>query len=128
MTVGTGKILDSVMHGWGQDFDNKIEYLEVIKPSLLSYKHFGESEDYNFTVFILFEEVEGKTLLTMKSVFKSKAIIEELDRKVKAIEGAKQTLDRLENYIKILASNKPINNPKKNRKYEKDNFIYAHIA
>ena len=101
------------MHGWGQDFDNKIEYLKVIKPSLLSYKHFGESEDYNFTVCILFEEVEGKTLLTMKSVFKSKAIIEELDRRVKAIEGAKQTLDRLENYIKILASNKPINNQKK---------------
>ncbi len=64
----------------------------------------------------------------MKSLFNSKAIIEELNKRVKAIEGAKQTLDRLENYIKILASNKPINNPKKNRKYEKDNFIYAHIA
>ena len=31
----------------------------------------------------------------MKSVFKSKAIIEELNRKVNAIEGGKQTLDRL---------------------------------
>lgn len=49
----------------------------------------------------------------MKSVFKSKAIIDELNRRVKAIEGAKQTLDRLENYIKILASNKPSNNQKK---------------
>ena len=62
---------------------------------------------------ILFEEVEEKTLLTMKSVFKSKSIIEELNRRIRAIEGARQTLDRLENYIKILASNKPINNPKK---------------
>jgi len=43
----------------------------------------------------------------MESVFKSKAIIEELRRKVNVIEGAKQTLDRLENYIKILESNKP---------------------
>jgi hypothetical protein len=43
----------------------------------------------------------------MKSVFKSKAIIEELNRKVNAIEGGKQTLNRLENYIKILESNKP---------------------
>ena len=42
----------------------------------------------------------------MKSVFKSKAIIEELNRKVSAIEGGKQTLNRLENYIKILESNK----------------------
>ncbi len=95
------------MHGWGQDFDSKVEYLEVKKPSLLSYKHFGESEDYNFTVSILFEEVEEKTLLTMKSVFKSKAIIEELNGKVNVIEGGKQTLNRLENYIKMLESNKP---------------------
>ena len=38
----------------------------------------------------------------MKSVFKSKAIIEELNRKVNAIEGGKQTLNRLENYLKTL--------------------------
>ena len=95
------------MHGWGKDFVSKVEYVEVKKPSFLSYTHFGESEDYNFTVSVLFVEVEGKTLLTMKSVFKSKAIIEELNRKVNAIEGGKQTLNRLENYIKILESNKP---------------------
>ena len=92
------------MHGWGQDFDNKVEYVEVKKPSFLSYKHFGESEDYDFTVSVLFEEVEGKTLLTMKSIFKSKAIIEELNRRVNAIEGGKQTLNRLENYLKILVN------------------------
>jgi uncharacterized protein YndB with AHSA1/START domain len=107
MIVESGKTWDSIMHGWGRDFDSKVEYLEVKKPSLLSYKHFGESEDYDFTVSILFAAVEEKTLLTMKSVFKSEAIIEELNRKVNAIEGGKQTLNRLENYIKILASNKP---------------------
>ena len=104
MNVEPGKFWDSIMHGWGQDFDNKIEYVEVKKPSLLSYKHFGESEDYNFTVLILFAEVEGKTLLTMKSIFKSKAIIEELNRRVNAIEGGKQTLNRLENYLKMLVN------------------------
>lgn len=91
------------MHGMGRDWGNKIEYIEVKKPSLISYRHSGErSEDYNFTVSILFEEVEGKTLLTMKSIFKSQAIIEELNRKVNAIEGGKQTLNRLENYLKML--------------------------
>lgn len=95
------------MHGWGKDFVSKVEYVEVKKPSFLSYIHFGESEDYDFTVSVLFDEVEGKTLLTMKSVFKSKAIIEELNRKVNAIEGSKQTLNRLENYIKQLQSDKP---------------------
>ena len=102
MDVKPGGVWDFIMHGMGRDFDNKIEYIEVKKPSLLSYKHSGDREDYNFTVSVLFEEVEGKTLLTMKSVFKSKAIIEELNRKVNAIEGGKQTLNRLENYLKIL--------------------------
>lgn len=107
MNVEPGKIWDFIMHGMGQDWDNKIEYVEVKKPFLLSYKHSGaKSEDYNFTVSVLFEEVEGKTLLTMKSVFKSKAIIEELNRKVNAIEGGKQTLNRLESYLKTLVSSK----------------------
>lgn len=102
MHVEPGKIWDFVMHGWGQDWDNKIEYVEVKKPSLLSYKHSGESADYDFLVSVSFEELEGKTLLTMKSTFKSKEIIEELNRKVNAIEGGKQTLNRLENYLKLL--------------------------
>lgn len=107
MNVEPGSTWDSIMHGWGKDFVSKVEYVEVKKPSFLSYIHFGESEDYDFTVSVLFDEVEGKTLLTMKSVFKSKAIIEELNRKVNAIEGSKQTLNRLENYIKQLQSDKP---------------------
>ena len=76
----------------------------------MSAATFGtRGEDYNFTVSILFEEVEGKTLLTMKSVFKSKAIIEELNRQVNAIEGGKQTLNRLENYLKILVTTRDNN-------------------
>ena len=103
MHVEPGKIWEFIMHGMGRDWDNKIEYTEVKKPLLLSYKHSGaRSEDYNFTVTVLFEEVEGKTLLTMKSVFKSKEIIDELNRKVNAIEGGKQTLNRLEDYLNKL--------------------------
>jgi len=104
MEVAPGKTWDFIMHGMGKDWENKIEYTEVIKPSLITYRHSGErSEDYNFSVTISFEEVEGKTLLTMKSVFKSKAIIEELNRKVNAIEGGKQTLNRLQGYLTILS-------------------------
>ena len=107
MNVEPGKIWEFIMHGMGKDWYNKIEYLEVKRPELLSYKHSGAvSEDYNFTVLVSFEEVEEKTLLTMKSVFRSKEIIEELNRKVNAIEGGKQTLNRLESYLKILVSNK----------------------
>lgn len=102
MSVAPGEVWDFIMHGMGRDWDNKIEYVEVKKPSLLSYKHSGaENEDYNFIVSVSFEELQGRTLLTMKSTFKSKAIIEELNRKVNAIEGGKQTLNRLENYLKL---------------------------
>lgn len=107
MNAEPGKTWEFIMHGMGRDWNNKIEYVEVVKPSLLSYKHSGErSEDYNFTVSVSFEEVEGKTLLTMRSIFKSKEIIEELNKNVNAIEGGKQTLNRLDNYIKLLMSKK----------------------
>jgi uncharacterized protein YndB with AHSA1/START domain len=103
MNVEPGKVWDFTMHGMGRDWINKIEYVEVKKPFYLSYKHSGErNDDYNFMVSVSFDEVEGKTLLTMKSIFKSKEIIDELNRKVNAIEGGKQTLNRLEDYLKIL--------------------------
>lgn len=104
MKVSPGDSWDFIMHGMGKDWDNKIEYVEVNKPFHLSYKHSGAADaDYNFTVSVSFEEREGKTLLTMQSVFKSKAIIDELNRKVNAIEGGKQTLNRLENYLKHIS-------------------------
>ncbi|MET0245103.1 MAG: SRPBCC domain-containing protein [Flavitalea sp.] len=104
MHVEPGSNWQFVMHGMGQDWQNKIEYTEVIKPSLLTYRHTGErSDEYNFTVTILFEEHEGKTMLTMKSIFSSKEIIDELNRKVNAIEGGKQTLNRLTGYVEQLS-------------------------
>jgi len=107
MNAEPGGVWDFVMHGMGQDWDNRIEYVEVKKPSLISYKHSGaKNEDYNFFVSVSFEEAEGRTLLTMKSIFKSEAIIEELNRKVNAIEGGKQTLNRLERYLKIRVRDK----------------------
>jgi uncharacterized protein YndB with AHSA1/START domain len=104
MRVEPGHCWNFVMHGMGRDWDNKIEYTEVKKPSLLAYKHSGaENEDYNFTVTVTFEEQEGKTLLTMQSKFKSAAIFDELNRKVNAIEGGKQTLNKLGNYLEIVS-------------------------
>jgi len=99
MEVKPGKGWDFIMHGWGQDFDNKIEYLEVIEPSSLIYKHGDENDTISFMVYVTFEEAGGKTLLTMRSVFKSEEVLNELNRKVNAIESGKQTLDKMEAYI-----------------------------
>lgn len=104
MEVEAGKFLNSIMHGWGRDFQNMVEYVEVIRPTLLAYKLKGEREDYDFSVRISFESVENKTLMVMESTFKSREIIEELNLKVNAIESGKQTLNRLENYLQTLGS------------------------
>jgi len=41
--------------------------------------------------------------MTMRSVFESAEIIAELNRKVNAIEGGKQTLNKLETYLGTLS-------------------------
>jgi len=99
MQVKKGGQWKFTMHGFGKDFENKVEYLEVIKPSLLTYRHGDENDTISFEVHVSFEDAGDKTLLTMRSVFQSEEILDELNRQVKAIEGGKQTLDKLEVYI-----------------------------
>lgn len=102
MDVAAGKQWRFIMHGHGQDYDNKIDYLEVVKPSLLVYKHGDDNDDISFTVRVTFEELDDKTFLTMRSVFASEELIAKLNREVNAIEGGKQTLNKLEAYIKTV--------------------------
>ncbi|SIN96312.1 SRPBCC domain-containing protein [Chitinophaga niabensis] len=99
MEVKEGKAWDFIMHGMGRDWDNKIEYLEVVKPSLLRYRHGDGGGGLSFTVSVTFEEADGKTLLTMRSVFESEEVIAVLNKQVNAIEGGKQTLDRMGEYV-----------------------------
>ena len=99
MEVQKGKQWKFTMHGQGQDFENKIEYLEVNKPSMLVYRHGDEEDDISFMVYINFENLGDKTLLTMRSVFKSEEYLDEINRKFGAVEGGKQTLSKLDAYV-----------------------------
>jgi uncharacterized protein YndB with AHSA1/START domain len=93
------------MHGPdGRDYPNKIIFLEVEKPNRLVYKHSddGETEPVNFHVTVTFEQESDKTKLTMHSVFESAAELERVNREYGAIEGAKQTVERLEQYLQTL--------------------------
>lgn len=100
MKVAPGSKWSFIMHGLGQDFDNEIQYEEVIKPSLLTYRHGNPAnEEMSFKVRVSFEEKDGGTLLTMSSIFKSKEVIEELNRRVNAIESGCQTLNKLDAYV-----------------------------
>lgn len=99
MEVKPNAVWEFTMHGFGMDYNNKIEYLQVEKPALLVYRHGNGSDDNNFTVYVTFEEHDNDTLLTMRSVFKSAAFLDMLIEKVNAIEGGKQTLNKLEAYV-----------------------------
>jgi len=86
-----------IMHGPdGTDFQNEIIYREVVKPEKLVY---DQLLGVHFHVTVTFAEEGNKTRLTMQVLFDT---AEERDRKVKevrAIEGQKQTLNRLEAYL-----------------------------
>jgi uncharacterized protein YndB with AHSA1/START domain len=89
-----------IMHGPdGTDYPNNIVFTELKQPERISHDHGGDDGKVHFQATITFEEQEGKTFITMKSVFHSK---EERDYVVKehgAIEGGKQTLGRLAEYV-----------------------------
>lgn len=97
--VQPGGVWRYIMHGPdGVDYDNKIIYHEVVRPERLVYSH-GDGEEEHFRVTVTFAEQDSKTEITMKMLFVS---IEELNKAVDqygAIEGAKSTLDRLEEVL-----------------------------
>ena len=86
------------MHGPdGTNYRNDIEFTRVVEPELLEYDH-GPSPIFHTTV--TFEETgESETQLSMCAVFPTKAERDRTDAKFKAVEGMKQTLSRLEEYL-----------------------------
>lgn len=107
MEVRKDGLWDFIMHGPdGVDYVNKIVYLEIDPPSRLVYSHSGEDGDeaMHFLDIVTFENVGGKTRLTLKMIFQTVEIREQIEREVGAVEGGNQTLDRLEQYLKDSAA------------------------
>ncbi|MNJ03880.1 hypothetical protein D3C73_1643870 [compost metagenome] len=52
---------------------------------------------------VTFEEVSGRTEITMRSLFKSAEELEKVVREYGAVEGAKQTMERLAEHVAIMA-------------------------
>jgi uncharacterized protein YndB with AHSA1/START domain len=103
MDVRPGGIWRLVMRGPdGKDYNNKIVFLEVLKPERLVYKHDPEkgTEPVKFEVTVTFDNRGGKTEVVMRMVFPSAVAREHVVQKYGAIEGAKQTLGRLAEYLR----------------------------
>jgi len=94
-----------VMHGPdGTDWPNVVTYEEVAPPSRLRYLHGDHKEPDMFHVTVTFDDEGGKTALTMRAVFKTAAARDFVVRERGAVEGAKQTLTRLDAYVQRLRS------------------------
>ena len=94
-----------VMHGPnGMNFDNRIRFIEVIRPEKLVYLHDSgiDNDPRGFEAFITFEAVGTQTKVTLRSVFKTKEARDFAVREFGAIEGGKQHLAKLESYLASL--------------------------
>jgi uncharacterized protein YndB with AHSA1/START domain len=101
MDVRPGGVWRFTMSGPQGVFPNRVTYLEVVKPALLVYKH-GADKDNDpdeFEVTVTFEDLGGRTHITMRSLFPSAAARDKVVKEFKAIEGGYQTLERLEQLL-----------------------------
>lgn len=103
MDVRPGGVWHLMMHGPdGRDYPNKSIFKEVIKFERIVFSHGGGTKGgpgANFEATWTFDPQGDKTRVTIRMVFPTKV---ERDRVVKhydAIEGGKQTLGRLAEYL-----------------------------
>jgi uncharacterized protein YndB with AHSA1/START domain len=99
-----GGIWFHTMHGPdGTDFPNEVYYEIIVPPERIEYAHGGGDEigvnDAQFHATVTFEDEGGKTRITMKSVFQTAKQRNHVVEKYGAIEGGKQHLARLEEYV-----------------------------
>lgn len=100
MDVRPGGVWRFTMRGPdGKDWPNVVTYEQVVPPERLVYLHGNDTEPDMFHNTVTFGDVGGKTALTMRAVFKTAAAREQVARENGAIEGAQQTVSRLERYL-----------------------------
>lgn len=86
------------MHGPdGRDYENRIAYDEIVRPSRLAYHHTGTAnvDPVHFTVVITLDDLGGRTRVTLSAEFETAADRDYVIRNHKADEGGRQTLARL---------------------------------
>ncbi|MBI3993767.1 MAG: SRPBCC domain-containing protein [Candidatus Lambdaproteobacteria bacterium] len=91
-----------VMHGPdGRDYPNYHRFEEVVRPERLVYSHGGgrKGDNSDFVSTVTFEAQGNKTRVTMRALFSSAAERDRVVEEYGAIEGGKQHLERLGEYL-----------------------------
>ncbi len=103
MDVRPGGVWKHVMHGPdGADYPNSSVFKEVVKPERIVYSHGGGKvggPGVHFVATWTFEALGDKTRVTIHMVFDSPADRDMVITEYGAIEGGKQTLERLAQYL-----------------------------
>jgi uncharacterized protein YndB with AHSA1/START domain len=104
MDVRPGGVWKHVMHGPdGVDYPNKSIFKEVVKPQRIVFSHTGAKKGgpgANFIATWTFDALEpGKTKVTMQMIFPTANDRDTVVKAYGAIEGGKQTLQRLSEYL-----------------------------
>lgn len=96
-----GGVWDFTMHGPdGTDYPNWIEWREIVPPERIRLSHGSRPDDPDaFESTVSFRAVADATELTLRSEFRTRARRDEVVEKFGAIEGGKQTLGRLAEYV-----------------------------
>jgi uncharacterized protein YndB with AHSA1/START domain len=99
MELWPGGTWEFVMHGPnGVDYKNKSIFKEILEPERIVFEHNAP----NFLTTITFEAQGKKTLINWHMLFESKELLAQLVKTVKADEGLKQNIVKLENYLSNL--------------------------
>lgn len=108
MDVRPGGVWRNTMHGPdGTDYPNKSVFIEVVKPERIVYSHSGGKKGdpgAQSEVTWTFEAQGDKTKITLRMVFPSAAVREHVVKTYGAIEGGKQTLERLSGHLAKMES------------------------
>jgi uncharacterized protein YndB with AHSA1/START domain len=105
ISVKPGGVWRFIMHGPdGADYPNYVVWQEVDKPSKLVYRH-GEKlgDPGTFVSTVTFEDRDGKTFVTARAVFNTKAEREMVEREYHAVQGAIENMDRCEEHVALMS-------------------------
>ncbi len=101
--VRPGGVWRHTMHGPdGTDYPDKSVFIEVVKPERIVYSHGGGKKGgpgAHFQATWAFEVQGDKTKVTLRLLFPSAAARERVIKEYGAIEGGKQTLERLGEHL-----------------------------
>ncbi|MBK9063025.1 MAG: SRPBCC family protein [Acidobacteria bacterium] len=106
MDVRPGGVWRLTMHGPdGTDYPNLTRYVEVVRPERLVYEHGSADRDEDrFDVTLTFtDEGSGKTRVSMRMVCATRESRDRFVNVFGALQGNRQTMDRLENHLAALA-------------------------